>query len=95
MYALKKSLSTNKPMNNLYEITQQANLIIADRHDVSDPSDQFKLFRRGLYAYLDIEESAVDWVDLIEMPELPNDLRQVLIRLDDTLDLHNTTRYVL
>lgn len=79
---------------DLKSITTQANLIIASSHDFSDIAPQFRRFQADLYTFLNLSIDDISWIDLIEMPELDNGLRQILINLDDCLDLHNTTRYM-
>ena len=82
-------------MSDLKSITSHANLIIANSHEFSDISRQFKGFQIDLYAYLGLLISDISWVDLIEVDGLNEDLRKALITLDDCLDLHNNIRYVL
>ena len=80
---------------DIKSITDQARLIIDNSHDFSDIAPQFKGFQADLYIYLGLSIDEISWTDLIELPELNNNLRQILITLDDCLDLHNVTRYVL
>jgi hypothetical protein len=82
-------------MNKIQSVIDQAHLIIADRHDVADSTDQFKLLKTDLYRAIGVDEEELPWCDLIESDTIPWEFRRILCELDDCLDLHNTTRYVL
>lgn len=84
--------------DSIQQLIHDARAIIANHHDgmgetVVDEGCSIK--RRILRHCLDIEDGKADenkWEEYISA--LPDDMRAVMIALDDCMDCHDTTRYV-
>jgi hypothetical protein len=86
---------------NIQKIINQANLIVANHHGSDDGCGgteaatlKVEVMMAAGFSRRELRDPE-KWFDYIESDDVPEALREALTALDDALDSHKSTRYVL